>query len=92
MARKYFKIREDVVYLTDYTVTEFELKNEKIGDKQKTVFYAENNFETTKQKFVYWGLCALDANDVINVKGRIQGDIFVVWDYRITKKAARSAS
>lgn len=87
--KKYFRKPskyEEESLLAEGIVTEMIMKNEPIGDKYKTVFKVPSMMCPEGRICVYWGITGIEVGDQVFMKGRFNGDVFLVWKDRLMYK------
>ena len=62
-------------------VIKIEIQNQWINDKFKTVFYCESKKKPEGRMCVAWGRTTFKVGDEVNMTGRIEGDVFLVWQH-----------
>lgn len=77
---------EDDAMLAEGIITEMIMKNEPIGDKYKTVFKVPSHLCPEGRICVYWGITGVEVGDHVFMKGRFNGDVFLVWRDRLMYK------
>ena len=70
-------------------VTGFEMQNEKIKDKLKTVFYCKSKNKQDRT-CIAWGNTHIKQGNIIHMKGRFNDDVFLVWDMHIIKNSTNT--
>ena len=88
MARKQFvsKFADEAALIEYATVLKFEEQNKHYGQKIKTVFYCKTPKMDKELMCVAWGETYISVGDVVNIKGRMKDDVFLVWGMMIIKK------
>lgn len=89
----YSKKWENEHILYTAKVIRIEEQNKEIGDKLKTVFFIESKIIPEGRMCVTWGRTTFHVGDEVNLTGRLQGEIFLVWSHtyrRIEKEEGTS--
>lgn len=71
----------------DTKVIKIDYQNEEVGNGLKTVFYCPSYLCPEGRMCVIWGKTNFKVGDEVSLKGRFNGDVFLVWNALITKKA-----
>lgn len=84
------KYEDEIIYLTGKKILKIEEQNTEINNKMKTVFFIESATKPEGRMCITWGRTNFQTGDVVDMKGRIKDDIFLVWSLmfkRIEEKA-----
>lgn len=76
----YGKWEEEVICVAS-KVLRFEVQNQEINEKLKTVFYCESKTQPEGRMCVIWGRTTFKAGDEITMTGRLKNKVFLVWKY-----------
>ena len=82
------KYEKDAV-IVDATISRIDFINMEIGDKYKSVFYCPSYLEPEGRMCVFWGMTNLEIGDTVQMKGRFNDGVFLVWSLIIIKKASK---
>lgn len=70
---------EKDAFIATGIVTEIIMKNEEINGKRKTVFKVPSMYCPEGRICVYWEMTGVEVGDEVTMKGRFNGDVFLVW-------------
>lgn len=72
------KYADEAVLVVGKKVLKIEEQNTEINDKMKTVFYCEST-KLEGRMCIVWGRTDFKVGDVVDMKGRVKDDVFLVW-------------
>lgn len=72
------KYADEAVYVIGKKVLKIEEQNLEVNDKMKTVFYCESS-KPEGRMCIAWGRTNFKVGDVVDMKGRVKDDVFLVW-------------
>ena len=74
--------------LMETKILRFEEQNKiSPNEKFKNVFYCESKVKPEGRMCVLWERTLAQPGDTVVMKGRLNGDVFLVWSLMITKRA-----
>jgi len=76
--------------IVNATVCKIDFLNQEINGKPKSVFYCPSYEKPEGRMCVLWDYTTIDVGDEIKMKGRFNGDVFLVWDLQILKKGKKN--
>lgn len=84
--RKKSKYEDDAIFY-ETEIQKIDFLNQEIKERYKSVFYVKSSLLPEGKMCVYWGNCNLQVGDRVVLKGRISGDVFLIWSYQIYQRA-----
>ena len=84
------KYENEATYIVGKKVVKIEEQNTVIGDKLKTVFYCESINKPEGRMCIAWGKTNFEVGDIVDMKGRIKDDIFLVWTLMFRKNREKT--
>ena len=72
------KYADEAVYVVGKKVLKIDEQNTEVNDKMKTVFYCEST-NPEGRMCIAWGRTNFRVGDVVDMKGRIKDEVFLVW-------------
>jgi len=73
-------------------VLRFEVQNQEIHEKLKTVFYCESKTQPEGRMCVIWGRTTFNIGDEITMTGRLKDKVFLVWRYLYKRNEPKEAA
>ncbi len=91
MVRRNFKTKPyELIYAENCEVIKIDYQNKKQSNGHyKTCFYCPSYLKPQGRMFIVWGQTNFKLGDILSIKGRLQGEVFLCWEIQIKKYAER---
>lgn len=78
--------QEAYILVPRVKIQEVKEKNTLINEKFKTVFVCESKKKKDGVMCIFWGKTKLEQGDIVQLKGRFKGEVFIARSLKILQK------